>query len=284
MAVAAHFKPRATLDTFDFTIRRPDGEKSVRGIGVSFGCALGGAAAILFLLAAPASTGAASADPLPSAPLDAQWGGFYAGGELGGAWSTFDWTYTNPNFFNTLGATLLGSDFSQSASGVIGGAFAGYNYQTGPWVLGVELSAAGSSLERQQPSPFFPAIDTYTSKIIWLATATGRVGYAWDRWLVFAKGGWAGADVELTLDDNLLGVSADSKTWANGWTLGAGAEYMLREGISLGVVYDYVDLSIDGKSITCPACGTGVGFGTPIVNGDIRVQSVMARLSFRLGR
>jgi hypothetical protein len=163
MAVAAHFKPPATPDTFEFTIRRPNREKSVRGIGVSFSRAFGCATAILFLLAGPASTGAASADPLPSAPLDAQWGGFYAGGELGGAWSAFDWKYTNANYFNTLGATLLGSDFSHNASGVIGGVFAGYNYQTGPWVLGVELSAAGSSLERQQPSPFFPAIDTYTA-------------------------------------------------------------------------------------------------------------------------
>jgi hypothetical protein len=59
---------------------------------------------------------------------------------------------------------------------------------------------------------------------------------------------------------------------------------MLRDGISLGVVYNYVDLSVDGESVTCPLCGTGVGFGTPIVNGDLRVQSVMARLSFRLGR
>lgn len=256
----------------------------MRGIGASFGRAFGCATAILLSLAGPASTGAASAAPLPAAPLDAQWGGFYAGGELGGAWSKFDWTYTNPNYFNTLGATLLGSDFSHSASGVIGGVFAGYNYQTGPWVLGVELSAAGSSLERQQASPFFPAIDTYTSKIDWLATATGRVGYAWDRWLVFAKGGWAGADIKLTLDDSLALVHADTSTWANGWTLGTGVEYMLREGISLGVVYDYADLSIDGKTVTCPACGSGVGFGTPIVNGDIRVQSVMARLSFRLGR
>ena len=168
----------------------------MRGIVVSFGRAFGCIAAILFLLAAPASAGAMSA--APSGPL---WDGFYAGGEVGGAWSKLDWTFTNPNYFNTLGAMLLGSDFSHSASGAIGGAFAGYNFQTGPWVLGVEISAAASSLKRQKPSPFFPTIDTYTSKINWLATATGRVGYAWDRWLVFAKGGWAGADVELTLYD-----------------------------------------------------------------------------------
>ena len=250
----------------------------MRGIGVGFGRAFGCTAAILFLLAAPASAGAMSA--APSGPL---WDGFYVGGEVGGAWSKLDWTFTNPNYFNTLGATLLGSDFSHSASGAIGGAFAGYNYQAGPWVLGVEISVAASKFKRTKPSPFFPTIDTYTSKINWLTTATGRVGYAWDRWLVFAKGGWAGADVELTLYDIPLGVRADSKTWANGWTVGGGLDYRLNNSVTLGVVYSYVDLSVDGESVNCPLCGTGVGFGTPIVNGDIRVQSVMARLSYLFG-
>ena len=251
----------------------------MRKAGMLRGCLLGTANAAFLMF-----TAAAFAIPPAPMPLGLRWAGFYAGGEVGGAWSNLDWTFTNPNYFNTLGAALLGSDFSHSANGVIGGAFAGYNFQTGPWVLGVELSATGANLKREEPSPFFPVSDTYTPKISWLATATGRVGYTWDRWLVFAKGGWAGADVGLTLNDATAGVRADLKTWANGWTAGVGVEYMLREGISLGVVYDYVDLGIDGKTVTCPNCGTGVGFGTPIINGDIRVQSVMARLSFYLGR
>lgn len=256
----------------------------MRGIALSFGRALACTTAIMFLFAAPASIGAASAAPVTAASSGTQWDGFYTGGELGSAGSKLHWTYTNPNYFNTLGAKLRGSDFSHSASGAIGGAFAGYNFQTGPWVLGVELSATGTNLKREEASPFFSSTDVYTSKIRWLAAATGRVGYTRDRWLVFAKGGWAGADVELTLRDTSAGVNADSKTWANGWTVGFGTEYMLREGISFGIVYDYVDLSIDGKTMTCPNCGTGVGYGTPIINSDIRVQSVMARLSFYLGR
>jgi outer membrane immunogenic protein len=256
----------------------------MRNFGTGFRRVLGCAMAGLLLLAGSAFTGRVFAAPMAAAPSNAQWAGFYAGGDLGGVWSKFDWTYTNPNYFNTIGPTLLGSDFNQNASGVIGGIFAGYNYQSGPWVLGIEISAAGSNLKREAPSPFFPAIDTYTAKLKWLTTATGRVGYAWDRWLVFAKGGWAGADVELTLFDNLALIGANSKTWANGWTVGVGAEYMLRDGISLGLAYNYVDLSIDGETVTCPLCGTGVGFGAPIVNGDIRMQSIMVRLSFYLGQ
>jgi hypothetical protein len=59
---------------------------------------------------------------------------------------------------------------------------------------------------------------------------------------------------------------------------------MLGNGITLGIVYSYADISIGGQSVACPLCGTGIGFGTPVVDGDIRVQSVMARLSVLFGR
>ncbi len=255
----------------------------MRGIGVGFGRALGYTTAVLFLFAGPASTGAASAAPLPATPLDAQWGGFYAGGELGGAWSRFDWSATNANYFNTLGPILLGTAFDQSAKGsVIGGGFIGYNFQSGPWVYGIEFSGSASGLAVTSASPYFPATDTYTSKVKWLATVTGRVGYAWDRWLVYVKGGWAGGDMQFTIYDSAAGVRADTDTWANGWTVGVGADYMLTNRVALGVVYDYADLSVSGATVTCPNCGTGVGFGTPVVDGDIRVQSVMARLTVKL--
>ena len=97
---------------------------------------------------------------------------------------------------------------------------------------------AGTDLSDSRPSPFFPASDRYSSDISWLATVTGRLGYARDRWLVYAKGGWAGADVELTLFDRFTPVRASSATWANGWTVGGGAEYALGESLSLAVEYD----------------------------------------------
>ncbi len=255
----------------------------MRGIVVSFGRAFGCTAATLFLLAGPASAGGEPAARMAPAPLIAHWAGFYAGGEVGGAWSRFDWSATNGNYFNTVGPILLGTAFDQSAKGsVIGGGFLGYNFQSGPWVYGIEFSGTASGLAVTNVSPYFPATDTYTSKIKWLATATGRVGYAWDRWLVYVKGGWAGADVQFTIYDSAALVRADTDTWANGWTVGIGADYMLTDRVALGVVYDYADLSVGGATVTCPNCGTGVGFGTPVVDGHIRLQSVMARLSVKL--
>jgi outer membrane immunogenic protein len=213
---------------------------------------------------------------------DARWSGFYSGAQLGGAWSDDAWRYQNANYFNTLGPTVVGNGFGQNTSGVIGGILGGYNYRVGSWVLGGELTASAANMRDEQPSPFFPKLDATTNEIKWLTTATGRLGYVWDRWLVYAKGGWAGGEVRLTAVDISAGVTADDKQWANGWTIGAGGEYMLTDGISLGVGYDYADLSINNQSATCPGCAgpPSLGFGTPIVDADIKVQSVMVRLGF----
>jgi hypothetical protein len=154
-------------------------------------------------------------------------GWLLVGGRLGGAWSDTDWHYDNHNWFNTIGPALVGTNFDIDASGILGGGQAGFNYQTGAWVIGIEGSVAAADLDESRKSPFFPTSDTYTAEVNWLTTATGRIGYAQDKWLAYAKGGWAGADVELTLFDHGTPVRASSSDWANGWTVGGGAEYAL---------------------------------------------------------
>ena len=189
------------------------------------------------------ATSGAAAGSLPTTAT--QWGGFYIGGQLGGAWSNADWHYDNHNWFNTLGPALVGTNFAIDGSGVLGGGQAGYTYQTGAFVFGVEGSLAGADLDESEKSPFFPEADLYTTKISWLTSVAGRVGFACDRWLAYAKGGWAGADIELDLFDHETPVRANASTWANGWTVGGGAEYALAKSVSLGVEYDYADLDTD---------------------------------------
>ena len=240
--------------------------------------------AIALLLALLLATGTARAGGQHSISVggtqsDADWTGFYLGGQLGGAWSTIDWTQTIANYFNTLGPAVVGTDSGFDPSGIAGGVLGGYNHQIDHLVLGFELGATALDLSDRRPSPFFPALDTYSTKVGWLATVAGRVGFAWDQWLVYGRGGWAGGNVEVTLDSPAAGVFASKDSWANGWTLGAGGEYMLWPGVALGLAYDYVDLSLDETTV-CPACGVGVGFGTPVVDADYDIQSVSARLSF----
>lgn len=65
--------------------------------------------------------------------------------------------------------------------------------------------------------------------------------------------------------------------------LGGGAEYAFGQHVSLGMEYDYADLGTGRHSTGCN-CPSGVGGGTPIVDGDIAIQSVTARLNYRFGR
>jgi outer membrane immunogenic protein len=238
--------------------------------------ALGSISATLLMLTSPASAAGLSS------PEDAvtDWSGFYVGAQLGGAWTDSDWNYDNPNWFNTSGADLLFTRFGFDGSGVLGGGQAGFNYQTGVWVLGVEGSVAGADLEDSRLSPAFPESDRYSLTIDLLTTVTARLGYAQDRWLLYAKAGWAGAELDLTLLDHVTPVRAHANYWADGWTVGGGAEYAFGQRLSFAIEYDYADLDTGRHSTRCN-CPSGLGGGTPIVDGDVAVQSVTARLNYR---
>lgn len=218
----------------------------------------------------------------PSFQAGPQWGGFYVGAQLGGAWNDTDWRYANRNWFNTAGPKVVIDRFQTDASGVTGGGQLGYNFQAGPWVLGVEGSLAALDLESSSSNPVFN--DRYTASYSSLATVTGRLGYSVGSWLAYAKGGWAGADVELTIFDRGTPARASDSAWANGWTAGAGLEYALSGGLSLGVDYGYTELDVPQWKLACRNCPTGfTGGGVPAVDGDVAIQAVTARLNYRFG-
>jgi len=101
------------------------------------------------------------------------WTGFYLGGELG-------WIQTNPQY--TTGALLLGAPFLISSgsnkNGLTYGVLAGYNYQVGQLVLGVEGEFAGWTVGQIR----YTAItgDFLTARSKWGGSIRGRLGYAAD--------------------------------------------------------------------------------------------------------
>lgn len=210
----------------------------------------------------------------------ARWDGFFIGLEAGGVWNDSDWTYDNANWYNTAGPVLLGSDFESSTSGVAGGAFLGFNHQAGPLILGVEGSVLDADLFTAFYSPFYPTEDKYNIKTSYFVMAKARIGYPFYQWLIYINGGWAGGPADLTLKDTVHDIKASSSPWVNGWTVGAGLSYKLSQYFSAGLAYDFIQLNMNNESISCDACGTGVGFGTPIVSGDISTQAWTIRMSY----
>src|SRR5215510_3842158 len=125
-----------------------------------------------------AGSGAQASGPESSSP-SSSWTGVYVGGSVSASWTNMDWglAYTNPAFFNNS----LPESFSLDQDNVIRGGQIGLNYQMGRWVLGGELSLSGgfgsskiTGVDLWQGS----AVGEVESKIDWLFTATGRLGYA----------------------------------------------------------------------------------------------------------
>jgi outer membrane immunogenic protein len=162
---------------------------------------------------------------------------------------------------------------------LIGGGQVGYNQQFGSIVVGVEATLSGASLSEDTRSVVAPATVTYSTDINTIATVTGRLGVTADKWLLYVKGGWAGAQVDVSGRNTALPDRFSFDDWRNGWTVGGGLEYKVARNISLGVEYSYIDL---GSQTTTGV--TAAALPVTIRDHDVQVQSVTGRLNFQFYR
>ena len=175
------------------------------------------------------------------APMAFSWTGCYVGGNVGGVWIDNDWT--------TAGGVGAGG---HTASGVTAGGQVGCNYQTGPWVFGVEGMFNWADVDGSHVSPAGLAQSTNTN---WLANATARVGYAFDRSLLYVKGG--GAWIDQSNSATVGGVLFDSGDHTrSGWTVGAGWEYAFAPNWSAKIEYNYMDFGNKSPSFCSGAACT----------------------------
>src|SRR5262245_17955268 len=160
-----------------------------------------------------------SPPPPPAAP--ASWAGFYVGGQIGYGTDAVRWRNLGAStFFSPLNSVTR-----DRGDGAIGGGQLGYNFQFNRLVLGLEGSVAAAGFDRSFASPYFPATDVWSSKLTWLGTATGRIGYGFDGWMPYVKGGLAAGTVETSIANNAAGVTAQTSAVHYGWTVGGGAEF-----------------------------------------------------------
>jgi outer membrane immunogenic protein len=156
----------------------------------------------------------------------------------------------------------------------------GIQTQRGNWVFGLETSLSGTTdRERSRGIDLWAgnAVGDMTVRVDWLLMAVGRIGYAWGNTLGYVKGGYAGAEIRLETSDNVppIFTSASSK-WHNGWTVGAGFEYLWFPNVTVGLEYNFV--SLDGANRTTSIVGPG---GTFRSNADLDLHTVLARLNFK---
>ena len=219
-------------------------------------------------LAALGSANALAADmpqrPVYKAPVmmapSPTWTGFYIGGDVGYGWGTSDGTLTN-----SAGAFPV--PYSADPNGVIGGGFLGYNYQINQFVVGIEGDWQAADLTGSASSPLFAGY-TMSTKVNDYGSLRGRLGYAMDRWLIFATGGWAWGNASTSYAVTGTPAFYKNSFTGNGWTVGGGVEYAVTNNWLARFEYRYTDLGSHGYVDTV---SNSAETGNRITVNDVRL-------------
>ncbi|MDB5485685.1 MAG: porin [Tardiphaga sp.] len=154
-------------------------------------------------------------------PDAANWAGLYLGGNVGGSGAGRDRSSL------TVGGVT--DTFNLARDGIIGGVQAGYNWQAGNIVFGLEADIQGSS-QREKDTCVLScsalAGAAYDARLPWFGTARGRLGYAVGSTLFYATGGYAYGNVKTDITTNVLGAftTTSLKNNKSGYAVGAGIE------------------------------------------------------------
>ena len=143
----------------------------------------------------------------PPAPALYNWTGFYVGIHGGGARTDTDWFYPC-SATNLPQPPCDRSQGGHSAESWLAGGQVGFNYQVGQWVWGIETEFSAAELKANSVDTQFPT-DILNSRTNFIGTVAPRLGLAWDRALLYAKGGaaWVHDDYALSGAPGVPGVS-----------------------------------------------------------------------------
>jgi outer membrane immunogenic protein len=248
---------------------------------------------------------------LPPVAYGANWTGFYVGGHIGYGWGNKDFSLPDlagQKFGDCQGNHQECFDFSKLSSpalshklaGLLGGVQAGFNLQSGAFVYGAEgqLSWTGmkeDSLSKLGEFHFVNCWYDVTKEIDlkahtdvnWVATLAGRIGYAVDRVLIYAKGGVAFADQDyswiVTKGSKDLATAKFSDT-RTGWMVGGGAEWALWHNWSAKLEYNYMDFGTETINVAANVCLYGTCSKKDVrVDIDEHMHVVKLGINYRFG-
>jgi outer membrane immunogenic protein len=222
-----------------------------RGIGV-----LAAIAAAAFATSSASADGYQRRGVVPVAGC-ANFGGFYAGGNIG--WATL--TAHQNDLDGFLNEGVAATSFTASDDSFTGGVQVGYNLQKGCTLLGIEADWNWADLNADTHIfRGFPNVldDSFRTRINDFGTIRTRTGVVVDQLLLYVTGGVAWAESRDSIHRAFLGgvndrFSSDDTRW--GWTAGFGTEYALAPGVSLTSDVLYLKFTDEDHSFIAPDFG-----------------------------
>ncbi|EKS39564.1 hypothetical protein HMPREF9695_01525 [Afipia broomeae ATCC 49717] len=212
------------------------------------------------------------------------WTGFYAGLHAGGGWSDSSITQRN-DLFPGFDTASFGNG---NQAGVVGGGQVGYNWQFAPnWLLGIEGDISGTGIRNNNTRPIttggapigpFGFNHVADQNVNWLASIRGRLGWVWDRWLIYGTGGGAFGGVDYRTDYTGFAVNnplTTSRT-LSGWVAGGGVEYAVANNWTVRAEYLYYDLG--NETVINPTSTPGSNLVTTYEN---RFHVVRAAVNYK---
>lgn len=235
---------------------------------------------------------------LAPAPGAANWTGIKLGAQVG---------YASERDRNNMSSSVLAAalvtpfasaslgNFSSSPSGFVGGGHLGYDYQWGRLVSGVEVDVEGAALRGTAPiGGFTPGvaggfgfpIGTVTTRNDWRGAAMARIGYAFDRMMIYATSGLAVGNFRFNSIYNpaFLALTGAATGFANesyskfrlGSAYGVGLEYAVTDNWSTRVEYRYTDFGKFREILNTSALGY-------VQQHRIYDNSIRAGFSYKFG-
>ena len=226
---------------------------------------------------------AVKAAPVPTVY---DWSGFYAGGRVGYAWGTSNWTSSTPGAANISGSLDLFQPFDafKDTGSFSQGLQAGYNFMLpNRIVIGAEAdvtfpgfpNSAGISIGgiSNLTSPTLGA-ETYSETVLTSGTARGRIGYAPGSWLFYGTGGFAWTYNKLSLTQLASGATESPFLWRLGFAAGVGVEAPIAPHWTARLEYLFTDY---GNSSTTFLAGA------QRVDSNFALQELRAGLNYQFG-
>jgi outer membrane immunogenic protein len=206
----------------------------------------------LAALAAPAVAADLPVAKVPPAVMPVyDWSGFYIGGNAG-------WGQANVCWDVDVGG-IFANDSCLNKPGAVVGGQAGYRWQIGPGVFGLEAQGDWTNFSNSHLS-FLDSTITTSSKVNGLGIFTGQMGYASGPGLFYVKGGAAVTSGTFALNDAATGIglaSTSSTRW--GGTIGLGVEWLVTPNWSIGLDWNHLFMGSTNNtfSVASPVFGGG---------------------------